>query len=1117
MARQYGIRDNHDFGSAGSFLQDKISPQARLSFVSAYFTIYAYDKLQQELDSIEHLDFLFGDSQNVDKLNPKDTKMEFSITGDKLEIPLEKRLTQRAIAKACSEWIKEKVEIRSLKHPDFAHGKMYYLEAANGVVDAMLGSSNFTLNGLGLGERPNLELNLILSDDRDKEALKQWFENVWQKGEDKKQLVLELLAKLYEDNPPEFIYYKTLFHLFSDFLDEQAEERELEKIVGLYDSRIWSMLFEFQKDGVRGAINKINKYNGCIIADSVGLGKTFEALAIIKYFEMRNHRVLVLCPKRLSENWNFFKENYQSNPLLDDRFNYDVLYHTDLSRITGWSNGLDLAKIHWANYDLVVIDESHNFRNAEKTKARKDDIETLNRYGFLMRKILQEGIKTKVLMLSATPVNNYLKDLRNQFLLITHNQDDYYQEMLGIDSLFNCIKTAQIEFAEWVERRREKTNITSAELMDKLPGSFFKLLDALTIARSRKHIERFYNTKDVGRFPKRHKPHSIYSAIASHNEFYTYDELNDLILEFKLSIYQPSAYLKDEFKSEYQKRETVLEFNQAQREKFLIGMMKINLLKRLESSVVSFTKTLGRIIDKIDSTLKLLDEYKQHVNLNQNIEIGELIDPEIIQELEETPAAEWTVGKKLEIKLAHLYINEWEAALTADNRQLLKIYDKAKTITPEKDKKVNELITLIKKKVSNPVNQIPETITETNQTVSNRKVLIFTAFSDTAEYIYEQVKQSLHTELDIEMALISGGGNNKSTYHPKGFEKMTEYNRLLTMFSPRSKYRSSDTSLPQDKEIDIMIATDCISEGQNLQDCDYLINYDIHWNPVRIIQRFGRIDRIGSHNQSISMVTFWPTKELEKYVKLKSRVETRMALVDLTATADDNLLNDKQIEELIDSQIGYRELQLAKLKDEILDLEDMPDNISLSDFSLDDFRRDLLQYLQANRQQLEDAPLGMYALVKNTSQTEVQATIFDRYSEVAKPGVIFCLKYNQDSKSAKAVNPLHPYYLIYIRDGGEVYYSFVSTKQILEMYQMLCVGKTNIDEQLVRWFDAQTQQGTQVSQYSDLLKKALNHIIRQFESRNADQLFVKGGKLIDDTHKVKDQSEFILISWLIIR
>lgn len=1116
MSSKNGIRDNHDFGSAGGFLQDKIKQGSKLSIVSAYFTIYAYEKLQSELDTIEHLDFLFGDSNNVDKLNPKDTMMEFSIVGDKLEIPLEKRLQQRALARACSEWIMDKVDIRSLNSPDFAHGKMYHVEAANGVIDAMIGSSNFTVNGLGLGEKPNLELNLILADDRDKDDLKQWFANVWNKGEDKKALVLELLAKLYEDNPPEFIYYKTLFHLFSDFLDEQAEEKDVEKIVGLYDTKVWNILYDFQKDGVKGAINKINKFNGCIIADSVGLGKTFEALAIIKFYELRNHRILVLCPKRLSENWNFFKRNYKNNRLLEDKLNYDVLYHTDLTRNIGFSGDTDLTKVNWSNYDLVVIDESHNFRNSGKSKVDDKGREVLNRYAFLMQKILQEGVKTKVLMLSATPVNTYLKDIRNQFLLITHDADDYYKDLMGIESISNTMKTAQMEFTDWVEKRRDDSKISASDLMDKLNGAFFKMLDGLTIARSRKHIEKFYKKSDVGKFPTRKKPQNVYAEIAGPDEFFSYDELNDQILKFTLSIYQPSAYLKDEFKELYSKKEKVLEFNQESRERFLIGMMKINLLKRLESSVVSFSKTLIRIIEKIDNTLTKIDEYKKQINLNVQADITENLDEDVVDALEETSSSEWVVGKKLLIELKHIDIEKWEFALDNDKKQLQKIYDKAILITPEKDRKLKDLIKIVSEKLAHPINQIPDT-NNANEQVPNKKMLIFTAFSDTAQYIYSHIKDNIQEKLNIEIALIGGSGNNQVTYHPAHYQKLTDYDRILTMFSPRSKNRSMDDSLPQEKEIDLLIATDCISEGQNLQDCDCMINYDIHWNPVRIIQRFGRIDRIGSFNKEISMVNFWPTKELEKYVKLKSRVETRMALVDLTATGEDNLLNAEKIEELIDERIGYREKQLKKLQEEILDLEDMNDSISLSDFSLDDFRRDLLQYLQANKEALEKAPLGMFSLVPTNEPDASQMTIFDRYSDVIKPGVIFCLKYNNDSKGAKAINPLHPYYMVYIREDGEIRYNFASTKQILEIYQSLCIGKQEPYQELVRLFESETKQGQDVREYSELLTKALVFIKRSFEQRNRLQLSDPEGLMLPKEERIVANNEFVLITWLIIK
>ena len=519
-------------------------------------------------------------------------------------LELAKRLKQKQIAKECADWISSKVDIRSVKQSNLLHGKMYHT-SIDGVDDAIIGSSNFTVKGLGLGSTNNIELNLEVNDKRDRLDLNTWFEEIWNDEglvEDVKEEVLLYLEQLYQNHSPEFIYYKTLFHIFEKFLLDQDMEDLLAEQSQLIDTIVWKMLYEFQKDGVKGAINKILTHGGCIIADSVGLGKTFEALAIIKYFELRNQRVLVLCPKKLRENWTNYQaqNNSELNPLLNDRFSYTVLSHTDLSRDTGFSGDINLEIINWGNYDLVVIDESHNFRN--NTPGKKDEAGILirkSRYQRLMEDIIQSGVKTRVLLLSATPVNNTLQDLRNQIYFITENIDDAFHETMGIISLKDTLATAQRTFTRWADKQE---NRKSQELLDRLSSAFFKLLDALTIARSRKHIKKYYQESiaKMGRFPKRLKPISISPAIDKEGKFPSYDKLNAEISNYQLSLFNPSKYVREEFKSLYDDR-AFPHFSQEDREYYLIAMMRINFLKRLESSVYSFTLTMIRTIEKIEA------------------------------------------------------------------------------------------------------------------------------------------------------------------------------------------------------------------------------------------------------------------------------------------------------------------------------------------------------------------------------------------------------------------------------------------------------------------------------------------------------------------------------------
>ncbi len=949
------IRDNHKYGAVGDFLKSTIADDSKLSIVSAYFTIYAYRVLAEKLNSINNLRFLFGEPTFIKSMDPeKKNHREFKIEDDNLVIPLESRLQQKSVARNCYEWLKSKAEIKSMVKPNFLHGKMYHIQQPSGVEEAIVGSSNFTVNGLGLGGSKNIELNMVIDSNRDRKDLKQWFDDLWNDKtglvEDVKEDVLKYITQLYAENEPEFIYFKTLYHLFQSYLDDQKEGGLLNEKTGFFESEIWDVLYDFQKDGVKGAINKILKHNGCIIADSVGLGKTYEALAVIKYFELLNQRVLVLCPKKLSGNWTIYQasQNHALNPFVKDRLNYTVLYHTDMGRISGYSdaNGIEMANFNWGAYDLVVIDESHNFRGNPIEKVKDDGTKKMNRAKWLMEKVIKSGVKTRVLMLSATPVNNTLKDLRNQIALITEGKDDALKLMAGIKNIALTLEVAQRHFTNWADPKKNPSRKLK-QLIEKLDSAFFKLLDELTIARSRKHIKSFYKIEAIGKFPVRLKPISAYPVIDLQNQFPTYDKLNKEILKYKLSVFNPSAYVKPEMKKKYEELAAtsgVLAFTQSDREHFLIGMMKVNYLKRLESSIESFEISLDRTVKKITALEDKINNFIKSKTKTQE-ETLEFSEPGE-EELEENgdESEQWQVGKKLKFDLADLYLGKWLKALKKDKDALTDLHKNATLVTPDRDAKLYKLKELIKAKIKKPINR------------QNKKVVIFTAFSDTAEYLYENLNEWVQSELKLHCALVYGS-HTQTTFGKR------DYDSILTNFSPVSKNRAKLMTAPQEGEIDILIATDCISEGQNLQDCDYLINYDIHWNPVRIIQRFGRIDRLKSINNTVQLVNFWPTQDLDNYINLKQRVEARMALVDVTASADDNLLATEQIEELISDELKYRNQQLKKLREEVLDLEDMDESVSLTDFTLDDFRIELLSYIENNRQKLENAPFGLYAVV----------------------------------------------------------------------------------------------------------------------------------------------------------
>lgn len=1092
---QSGIRDNLSRGSVGDFLKEKVKAGSKLSVVSAYFTIYAFECLKQELLGIDSLDFLFGEPRFLKSLDPGRTgRKAFDI--EEAGLALHNRLSQRQAAKDCAAWIRDKVQVRSVKQANLLHGKLYHIVRGE-VKDAILGSSNFTVSGLGLGSdgRNNIELNMVVDSRRDLDDLKAWFDELWNNTglvEDVKAEVLHYLEQLYQNNAPEFIYFKTLFHLFEQYLTDQDRSGLLAEQSDLTEADIWKTLFEFQKDGVKGAINKINAHNGCIIADSVGLGKTFEALAIIKYFELRNYRVLVLCPKKLRENWTVYlaANNSALNPFLKDRFGYTVLSHTDLSRDGGRSGDIDLATFNWGAYDLVVIDESHNFRN--NTRGRRDEEGRLisrSRYERLMADIIKSGQKTKVLLLSATPVNNDLKDLRNQIYFITEDKDDAFAGSMGIANLQDTLAAAQRVFNDWARDGRRDTRL----LLEQLSSDLFKLLDELTIARSRKHIERYYadTIADLGGFPERKKPIAVFPEIDLKGRFMSYDRLNEEISHYRLALFNPSAYLLPQYAGRYQDGRRVAAFTQERREHYLIGMMKVNFLKRLESSVAAFTITLERTLDKIEELLARIERFRQvrdeqsEIDV-ENFEIEDLDDEELQAALQ--------VGRKFQYKMAHLDLDAWEKDLREDLRQIDLIYSSARGVEPGRDAKLAELKRLIAQKVRQP--------TRNKLGRPNRKVLVFTAFADTAVYLYGQLRDWARQELNIHAALVTGSREDKTSLG------RAEFNHILTNFSPLAKKRATIPDMPQTEEIDLLIATDCISEGQNLQDCDYLINYDIHWNPVRIIQRFGRIDRIGSAGPAVQLVNFWPTPDLNRYINLKNRVEARMALVDITGAAGDNLLAPDDLENLLADELTYRDRQLLRLKDEILDLEDFTESVTLTEFTLDDFRIELLKYLETNRRLLQEAPLGLYAVAPA-----------DPAIPLIQPGVIYCLRQKGESGGNEKVNPLQPYFLVYVFDDRTVRYTFAQPKQILEIFRQLCLGRTAPYEALCDLFDRQTQNGADMSHYTDLLERAVASIERTFKKRAAGQLVNAGrGGLLPEQHKQATRTtDFELITWLVIK
>lgn len=1077
-----GIRDNLLRETVHDFLEQEIKNGSELSIVSAYFTIYAYEKMQHSLNKIEGLRFLFGDPDFVKRMDPNNTdKKAFDITDTGLA--LNQQLRQKPIAKACAQWITEKVEIRTTRQSNLIHGKMYHI-ANNGIDKAILGSSNFTVRGLGLSSNnSNIELNLEVDSDRDRTDLKAWFDELWHNDklvEDVKNKVLAKLKQIGQEHPPELIYYKTLYELFREEIETRKTDEQTLEDIHLYDTKIWDKLYGFQKDGAKSVIARLLRHNGCILADSVGLGKTYTALAVIKFFELRNERVLVLCPKKLRENWALYQaiHNQISNEFLDDKFGYTLLSHTDLSRYSGDSGGVNLENFNWQNFDLIVIDESHNFRNDSKPRQDKDGNFRHTRYSRLLEEVIKEGTKTKVLMLSATPVNTSLTDLRNQIYLMTEKREDVFRNSLGVSNIRNLIRQTQKAFKVWEEKdTRNKT-----ELFNTLGADFFQLLGGVSIARSRKLIKKYYaeEIEKIGNFPTPQKPTNRHPQTDLSGEL-SYKALADQIGDFELSIYRPSSYVTtQEAKQRLADEKKAFRFNQEDREKFLIGMMQTNFLKRLESSAYALSETLERTIKKHDEMLEKIDRFAQNKDM-PDAQADTLPDDDEDDE-------EFLINRaKNPYHLRELDCNRWKQDLIKDKETLTAAWDKVKSITPERDGKLKEIKADIQEKVLNPRKDKKGNL--------NRKILIFTTFKDTAEYLYENLSE-LASELDIKMAMVSGD-TTQTTWGQNNF------NAILTNFAPWGRIRADKTT----HNIELLIATDCVSEGQNLQDCDTVLNYDIHWNPVRIIQRFGRIDRIGTRNTEIKMINYWPTKDMEVYLRLRNRVESRMALADATASGDDDPLNESTYEQA-QMELNFRDKQLERLREEVLDLDDLSDGVVMSDFTLDYFFAQLLKYLERNRAKLEATPDGAYAVTNNeNSPTE--------------NGVIFFLQQTNASadKQQKTASPIHPYYAVYIRNSGDIRYGCLNAKQVLDLFEASTVGKEKAIDDLCLWFDQETEYGDNMKHYNKLLDTVISHITRSHTKTQAQTIkrgAPRDSRLTPASKAPKGTDDFKLVTWLII-
>ena len=1078
----------------GDDIKSELKKGSKLKIVASCFSIYAFNALKEELKNIKELQFIFSlptfiEDKIADKLKKESREFyipnevrENTLYGTPFEVKLKNKLTQKVIARECAKWIEEKVKFKSNISAASVPNFIAINREDKDIV--YMPVTNFTTGELGY-EKDNAIFQAITKlDDVSGTAmfLKQ-FESMWNDGkkfEDVTDKIVEYIWSAYKENAPEYIYFIILYNIFSSFLQDLTEDYMPNELTGFKDTLIWKKLYNYQKDAAIGIINKLEKYNGCILADSVGLGKTFTALAVMKYYDLKNKSILVLCPQKLSDNWNRYIGNKKTNIFYKDKIRFDVLYHTDLGRKSGKSNGQNLDEIYWENYDLIVIDESHNFRNNNPYKNKE------TRYQFLMNKVIKPGVKTKVLMLSATPVNNKFKDLQNQLALAYCGDLEDFENKLDTDvPIRQIFLKAQRAFDKWIKIPSEERH--AKDLLDNLDMDFSILLDSVTIARSRKHIVKYYDTKDIGSFPKRLKPKSYYCNLTDKSDVLGYDGIYNEIHRMTLAVYAPMSYIlksklekyRELYDTKVQGRGTL---KQSSREKSLQRLMTIMMLKRLESSVEAFRITVNKILNM---NLEALDNIKEYEKSKKNIftyathnlserEIDELSDDDL-------DFNEETTKGKVKIEFKDMDLLSMKRDITQDVNILTHLKNQMGRIDIKNDTKLNQLLKIIEDKINNPYNE------------GNRKILIFSAFSDTTTYLYNFISVYLKDKYNIETAKVEGGsGGNKST-----ISGLTDMDKILTFFSPMSKEKAS--LYPDESgELTVLIGTDCISEGQNLQDCDICINYDIHWNPVRIVQRFGRIDRIGSKNKFIQLVNFWPNITLDEYINLKDRVMGRMTIVDAASTADDNPISEEQL------NTDYRRIQLKKLQEgELQDLEDVDGSINITDLGLNDFKMDMNQYIKENGEP-KYVPKGMHAVVRSNEKLGIEK------------GVIYVLKNNINEIDIKKQNILHPYYMVYVKDNGQIKYNHLEIKNILDILRVTCKNKNEPIKDVCSKFNRETKDGYKMDKYSELLESAIESIVNVKKAKDIKSLFTEGSQVLFQ-ERINGLDDFELIAFVVIK
>lgn len=1054
-------------------LVERIDQGDRVSVAASVFSMYAYQELRERFDSVEEFRFIFTSQAFTNERPPKEKRefyiprlaREHGLCGTEFEIKLRNELTQKAVAAECAEWIRRKARFKSYEGEGNVTGFLDISKPGDDV--AYMPFNEFSTAKLGMGSAVG-DVTMRLDSSQSAELLRQ-FDEAWDSPalHDVTDAVIDGVTAMYQENAPELVYYMALYRIFSEFLGDVSEDVLPNEGLGFRDSQIWGKLYDFQKDAALAIINKLETYNGCILADSVGLGKTFTALAVIKYYESRNKDVLVLCPKKLKDNWITYNSNVVNNPIASDRLQYDVLYHTDLSRTRGTSEtGLPLDRLNWGAYGLVVIDESHNFRNGGDSASE----DKMNRYQILMEKVIKQGVKTKVLMLSATPVNNRFRDLRNQLALAYWGDPTGWSEKLHLENDIETVfRNAQTVYARWSKLPAEQR--TTKALTDMLDYDFFEVLDQATVARSRKHIQRYYDMSAIGPFPRRLPPISKRPKLSTLVGAINYHEIYEELESLTLAVYMPSSYLHPSRVAKYAAHSGGGNLTLGGRETGVRRLMTANLLKRLESSVHSFRLTLERVYVAMQGALEAIDGYKAG-RAAAAVSEGALPDG---FDFDPDDEGAFEVGGATKILIEDMDWMSWERDIAKDVDVIQILVSMVRDIDPAHDAKLLELCEQIREKVANPVNP------------GNRKVLVFTAFSDTADYLYDHVSEFARRELDLQVAEVTGNGcacTIKAV--PPHMQE------VLACFSPVSKER--DVVAPQlvGCDVDIVIATDCISEGQNLQDCDYLVNYDIHWNPVRIVQRFGRVDRIGSKNACIQLVNYWPDVELDEYIQLKARVEERMRITVMTSTGDDDYINADERGDL-----EYRRHQLEQMRDEAVDLEDVSGGVSITDLGLNEFRMDLVGYYRENPD-IDRLPSGINAVVEGD-----------------EPGVIFVLRNVNAGVDRDGKNHLHPFYVAHIAQDGAIIHGHLEPKAVLDDMRVLCRGKAEPDMDLCRAHNRRTKNGRDMRREAGLLRDVVASIVEAKEESDWDSFFGVGTTTFLE-NDIEGLDDFELVCFLVV-